>query len=164
MTANSPVLPEGSILTPNGWVIGKVEFAGHTISAVDGQMTAAGTKPKGPFVLPGFIDLHVHGGGGSDWQGGGEGVRTFGRYHTSCGTTVIAPITAIGPVPVIEESRFAITSISAARLPGAAGVFGAHLEGPFFKPLLPGAMEAALISHHDAGPPGSLSAQSHILI
>ena len=85
MTAHSPVSPEGSILTPNGWVTGKVEFAGGTISAVDGRMTAAGVKPKSPFVLPGFIDLHVHGGGGGDWQGGEEGVRTFVRYHTSYG-------------------------------------------------------------------------------
>ena len=94
MTANSPPSPEGSILTPNGWVTGKVEFAGHTISAVDGRMTAAGAKPKGSFILPGFIDLHVHGGGGGDWQGGEKGVRTFVRYHTSCGTTAMAPTTA----------------------------------------------------------------------
>jgi N-acetylglucosamine-6-phosphate deacetylase len=150
MTANSPVAPEGSILTPTGWVTGKVEFAGHTISAVDGQMTAAGKKPKGPFVLPGFIDLHVHGGGGGDWQGGEEGVRTFVRYHTSCGTTVIAPTTAIGPVPVIEKSLSAITSIAAVRLPGEAVVLGAHLEGPFINPLKPGAMPASLILEGDA--------------
>src|SRR5713226_5026889 len=83
MTANSPASPEGSILTPNGWVTGKVEFAGHAISVIDGRTLAPGAKPKGPFVLPGFIDLHVHGGGGGDWQGGEEGVRTFVRYHTS---------------------------------------------------------------------------------
>jgi N-acetylglucosamine-6-phosphate deacetylase len=150
MTANSPVLPEGSILTPNGWVTGKVEFAGHTISAVDGRMTAAGKKPKGPFVLPGFIDLHVHGGGGGDWQGGEEGVRTFVRYHTSCGTTVIAPTTAIGPVSVIEKSLSAITSITAVRLPGEAVVLGAHLEGPFINPVKPGAMAASLTLEGDA--------------
>jgi N-acetylglucosamine-6-phosphate deacetylase len=150
MTANSPVSPEGSILTPNGWVTGKVEFAGCTISAVDGQMMAAGAKPKGPFILPGFIDLHVHGGGGGDWQGGEEGVRTFVRYHTSRGTTVIAPTTAIGPVPVIEKSLSAITSIAAVRLPGEALVLGAHLEGPFINPLKPGAMEASLILEGDA--------------
>jgi N-acetylglucosamine-6-phosphate deacetylase len=150
MTANSPVSPEGSILTPNGWVTGKVEFAGRTIFAVDGQMMAAGAKPKGPFILPGFIDLHVHGGGGGDWQGGEEGVRTFVRYHTSRGTTVIVPTTAIGPVPVIEKSLSAITSIAAGRLPGEAVVLGAHLEGPFINPLKPGAMEASLILEGDA--------------
>ena len=150
MTAHSPAAPEGSILTPNGWVTGKVEFAGRTISAVDGRMTAAGAKPKGPFVLPGFIDLHVHGGGGGDWQGGEEGVRTFVRYHASCGTTVMAPTTAIGSIPVIEKSLSAITSIAAVRLPGEAVVLGAHLEGPFINPLKPGAMAASLILEGDA--------------
>jgi N-acetylglucosamine-6-phosphate deacetylase len=150
MTAHYSVSPEGSILTTNGWVTGKVKFAGRTISAVDGQMTAAGAKPKGPFVLPGFIDLHVHGGGGGDWQGGEEGVRTFVRYHTSCGTTVIAPTTAIGPVSVIEKSLSAITAIAALRLPGEAVVLGAHLEGPFINPLKPGAMAASLILEGDA--------------
>jgi N-acetylglucosamine-6-phosphate deacetylase len=150
MSANCSGSPEGSILTPDGWVTGKVKFAGHRISAVDGQMTTAGAKPKSPFVLPGFIDLHVHGGGGGDWQGGEEGVRTLVRYHTSFGTTVIAPTTAVGPVPVIEESLSAITSIAAARLPGEAIVLGAHLEGPFLNPSKPGAMPASLILKGDA--------------
>src|SRR5260370_25731738 len=145
MIAHYPVSPEGSVLTPNGWVTGKVKFAGHTISAVDGRMTAAGAKPKGPFGLPGFIDLHVHGGGGGDWQGGEEGVRTFVRYHTACGTTVIAPTTAIGPVPVIEKSLSAITSIAAVRLPGEAVVVGAHLTGPVLNTPQPSATGGPLI-------------------
>src|SRR6202795_118814 len=120
--------PEGSILTPNGWVPGKVEFAGRAISVIDGRTLAAGAKPKGPFILPGFIDLHVHGGGGADWQGGEDGVRTFVRYHTSHGTTAIAPTTATGRVPVIEQALSAITSIAGARRPGEAIVLGAHLE------------------------------------
>jgi N-acetylglucosamine-6-phosphate deacetylase len=150
MTANSLASPEGSILTPKGWITGKVEFAGHAISDVSRGTMAAGAKPKGPFILPGFIDLHVHGGGGTDWQGGEEGVRAFVRYHTSHGTTVIAPTTAVGPIPVIEKSLSAITSIAAARLPGEAVVLGAHLEGPFINPLKPGAMEAAFILEGDA--------------
>ena len=150
MAANSPASPEGSILTPNGWVTGKVEFAGHAISGIDGRAMVAGAKPKGPFVLPGFIDLHVHGGGGGDWQGGEEGVRTLVRYHASHGTTVIVPTTAIGPLPVIEKSLSAITSIAAARVPGEAVVLGAHLEGPFVNPLKPGAMEVSFIREGDA--------------
>ena len=150
MTASPLASPEGSILTPNGWVTGKVEFAGHAISAIDGRTTGR-AKPNGPVVLPGFIDLHVHGGGGGDWRGGEDGVRTFVRYHTSCGTTVIAPTTTVGPVPVIEKSLSAITSIAEMRLPGEAVVLGAHLEGPFINPLKPGAMEPSLILDGDAG-------------
>ena len=150
MTSNSPASPEGSILTPDGWVTGKVEFAGRAIAAVTGEMLPEGARPKGPYVLPGFIDLHVHGGGGADWQGGEEGVRAFVRFHTSHGTTVIAPTTATGPVPVIEKSLAAITSIAAARRPGEAVVLGAHLEGPFVNPLKPGAMDVSLMLEGDA--------------
>src|ERR1700733_9218732 len=150
MTANRTASPEGSILTPNGWVTGRVEFAGPLISVIDGQKLATNATPEGPFILPGFIDLHVHGGGGGDWQGGEEGLRTLVRYHTSWGTTAIAPTTAIGPVSVIEKSLSAITSIAALRLPGEAVVLGAHLEGPFINPLKPGAMAASLILEGDA--------------
>src|SRR5271170_1380203 len=150
MTSNSFASPEGSILTPDGWATGKVEFAGQAIAAVRGQMLPEGARPKGPYVLPGFIDLHVHGGGGADWQGGEEGVRAFVRFHTSHGTTAIAPTTAIGPVPVIEKSLSAITSIASVRLPGEAVVLGAHLEGPFINPLKPGAMAASFILDGDA--------------
>ncbi|MBV8969291.1 MAG: amidohydrolase family protein, partial [Verrucomicrobia bacterium] len=150
MTANSTVSPEGSILTPNGWVTGRVESAGRVISAIDGQMTPARVKAKAPFVLPGFIDLHVHGGGGSDWEGREEGIRAFVRYHASYGTTAIAPTTANGPVPVIEKSLSAISSIAAARQPGEAVVLGAHLEGPFINPLKPGAMDPSSILEGDA--------------
>ena len=151
MTVNSTASPEGSILTPNGSVTGKVEFADHVISVIDGRKLAAGAKPKVPFVLPGFIDLHVHGGGGGDWQGGEEGIRTFVRYHASYGTTAIAPTTATGLVAAIEKSLSAITSISGARRPGEAVVLGTHLEGPFLNPLKPGAMEVSLILEGDAG-------------
>jgi N-acetylglucosamine-6-phosphate deacetylase len=150
MTAN-PASPEGSILTPDGWVTGKVEFAGQLISVVDGRTLAPDAKPEGPFILPGFIDLHVHGGGGGDWQGGEEGIRTFVRYHASYGTTAIAPTTATGPTPAIEKSLSAITSIATSRRPGEAVVLGAHLEGPFLNPLKPGAMEVSFILEGDPG-------------
>jgi N-acetylglucosamine-6-phosphate deacetylase len=149
MTAIVRAAPEGVILTPDGWVRGKVEIAGSTISAIVGQSLEACARPEGPFVLPGFIDLHVHGGGGSDWQGGEEGVRAFVRYHTSHGTTAIAPTSAVGPLSVIETSLAAITSIAAARGPGEAVVLGAHLEGPFVNPLKPGAMDVSLIREGD---------------
>jgi N-acetylglucosamine-6-phosphate deacetylase len=141
--------PEGSILTPEGWVTGRVDISGRAISAVTGDRLAQGARPKGPYVLPGFVDLHVHGGGGADWQGGEEGIRTFVRYHTSYGTTVIAPTSAVGPVPVIEESLGAITSIAAARQEGEAVVLGAHLEGPFVNPRKPGAMNVSLMLDGD---------------
>jgi N-acetylglucosamine-6-phosphate deacetylase len=150
MTNQANAAPEGAILTPKGWVKGRVEISGGAISGVSGEALANGAKPEAPFVFPGFIDLHVHGGGGSDWQGGEEGVRGFVRYHTSQGTTAIAPTTATGSVPVIEDSLAAITAVARARKPGEAIVLGAHLEGPFVNPLKPGAMDVSLMLEGDA--------------
>ena len=150
MNTHTPASPEGSILTPDGWVTGRVEFAGGAISAVDGRKLAEGEKPNGPYILPGFIDLHVHGGGGSDWSSGEEGIRAFIRFHTSHGTTAIAPTTAVGPVPTIEKSLGAITAIAERRGPGEALALGAHLEGPFVNPLKPGAMNVSLMLPGDA--------------
>jgi N-acetylglucosamine-6-phosphate deacetylase len=151
MNADSLAPLKGSILTPKGWVTGVVDFADGMISSINGEALAEVVKPKGPFILPGFIDLHVHGGGGADWQGGEDGIRALVRYHTSHGTTVIAPTTATGPVPVIERSLAAIASIAAARRPGEAVVLGAHLEGPFVNPRKPGAMDVSFILEGDAG-------------
>ncbi|MBV9561960.1 MAG: amidohydrolase family protein, partial [Bradyrhizobium sp.] len=155
---------EGSILTPNGWVIGKLDLVDGIISSIDGRILVAGAVPKAPFVLPGFIDLHVHGGKSGDWRGGEESIRTFVRYHASHGTTAIAPTTTIGPVPVIEKSLSAITSIAQTRRRGEAVVLGAHLEGPFVNPLKPGAMEVSLILEGDVALARSWADKFNIVI
>jgi N-acetylglucosamine-6-phosphate deacetylase len=149
MTANSQPKLEGAILTPKGWLSGKVDIDGGKISEVRGDPATDG-QPPGPYIVPGFIDLHVHGGGGFDWQSGEEGIRAFVRYHTSFGTTAIAPTSAVGPLPAIEKSLAAITAIAGERQSGEAVVLGAHLEGPFVNPKKPGAMEVSLIREGDA--------------
>jgi N-acetylglucosamine-6-phosphate deacetylase len=150
MTANSQPTLEGAILTPTGWIAGKLEIDGGKISAIRGEPAAPGERPNGPYIIPGFVDLHVHGGGGFDWQSGEEGIRAFVRYHTAFGTTAIAPTSAVGPLPAIETSLAAITSIAGERRSGEAVVLGAHLEGPFVNPKKPGAMNVSLIREGDA--------------
>src|SRR5436305_1318884 len=140
--SNNPSL-EGSILTPKGWISGKVETSGATISDIVGKPAPSDAKPSGPFIIPGFIDLHVHGGAGEDWQSDDEGVRAFVRFHTSHGTTGIAPTSATGPLPIIEKSLGIITAMTEKRGWGEAVTLGAHLEGPFVNPKKPGAMEVA---------------------
>jgi N-acetylglucosamine-6-phosphate deacetylase len=139
----------GTVLTPGGWVEGDVQIDGTLIASVSGHPVADPAALKAPYVVPGFIDLHVHGGGGEDWRGGEEGVRHFVRYHTAFGTTAMAPTTAMGRVATIERSLDAITAIAPHRRAGEAIVLGAHLEGPFINPMKPGAMDAALALEGD---------------
>jgi N-acetylglucosamine-6-phosphate deacetylase len=141
--------PEGYILTPGGWAKGKISFAGNQIGAVDAEAVDKGATAAGPYLIPGFIDLHVHGGGGADWQGGEGGIRKFIRFHASHGTTAMAPTTAMGTLEAIETSLAAITKITAARGPGEPVSLGAHLEGPFINPMKPGAMNVSQIREGD---------------
>jgi len=127
VNAKATETPEGTILTSDGWIKGRVDIAGREIVAVRGEALAPDAKLEGALILPGFIDLHVHGGGGADWQDGEEGIRNFVRFHTSYGTTAIAPTTATGPVRVIERALSDIAAIAEARPPGEAFVLGAHL-------------------------------------
>ena len=52
---------DGRILTPDGWISGRVEF-GEQITAVRSRADDGG----GVTILPGFVDLHVPGGGGGE--------------------------------------------------------------------------------------------------
>lgn len=135
----------GTVLTPAGWVRGAVILEGGTVGGVDGAPLAPGEAPSGPYVLPGFIDLHVHGGGGHDWQGGVEAVRGLARFHADHGTTALAPTTATARRPIIETALAAITAVKADPHPGEAIVLGAHLEGPFINSRKLGAQEPAAL-------------------
>lgn len=55
----------GNILTTDGWIYGTLEYENGRITALTGERADPSTN-EAPYILPGFIDLHVHGGGGSD--------------------------------------------------------------------------------------------------
>ncbi len=69
---------EGNILTPQGWVLGRLHIQDGRIQRIEGEpCDPAGNAD--PYLLPGFIDLHVHGGGGRDIMEGGDAFATIAR-------------------------------------------------------------------------------------
>lgn len=141
MTDTNEAELEGAILTPGGWIEGVVNIVGGRTAAVRGVAVPEGKHPAPPYVLPGFIDLHVHGGGGHDWQGGEADIRGLARFHAAHGTVALAPTTATAKRAVIESSLAAIGAVMGKRRTGEAEVLGAHLEGPFINPHKLGAQE-----------------------
>ncbi|MBP1806940.1 N-acetylglucosamine-6-phosphate deacetylase [Rubellimicrobium aerolatum] len=125
----------GSILTPDGWVSGRLVFDEH-ILAVQGVRV---DDARAPFVIPGFIDLHVHGGGGHDVMSGTPGIRGMARLHARHGTTSLLATSVTAAVREIEAFLAAVASVMAEPGPGEARVTGAHLEGPFINPCKLGA-------------------------
>jgi N-acetylglucosamine-6-phosphate deacetylase len=124
---------KGNILTPDGWIRGEirlVDFEPNTIAAIDGQ--AADPLENGDdYILPGFIDLHVHGGAGRDMMEGGDAPHVIARLHAKHGTTSLLATTMTAPVEDIERALDAIGAACKERGRNEARILGVHLEGPY---------------------------------
>ncbi len=139
-------VPSGSILTPEGWVRGTVQIAPDgRIATITGRALPPGTAPEPPFVLPGFIDLHVHGGAGHDGMDGEAALRGMLRYHAAHGTVALAPTTVTAAAAAIRSTLADIARIQGQPGPGEPLVLGAHLEGPFINPARLGAQAPATL-------------------
>ena len=102
----------------------------HTIDRVEPNSKAVPDR----FLLPGFVDAHVHGGDGADVMEGTDAVLRTARFHLRHGTTTLLPTTVTAPA---DDLVGAFTGIAAARrtpATGRADLPGAHLEGPFINP------------------------------
>lgn len=132
---------EGTILTPAGWVRGSVEFEGRVV-AVHGDPVPA-PRDGIPVVLPGFVDLHVHGGGGADLMAGEGAIDTMARLHARHGTTSLLATTLTASRKELERVLAEVGRRMRARTAGAARVLGVHLEGPFISDGKLGAQPSA---------------------
>jgi N-acetylglucosamine-6-phosphate deacetylase len=143
----------------------KVDAAGtvedHWLRARDGAITATGTgtgwqaqaegaelhDARGLTAVPGFLDLHVHGGGGHGFDGGAEAIRAGLALHRSRGTTRSLVSLVSAPLEQLEASLDAVSALAAAD----PLVLGAHLEGPFLAPSRRGAHDPAALVHPSSG-------------
>ncbi|MDA0787269.1 MAG: N-acetylglucosamine-6-phosphate deacetylase [Proteobacteria bacterium] len=116
----------GHILTSDGWVDGRIEFDSHIVAIEAGEVPA-----DAPSIIPGFVDLHVPGGGGADVMQGEGAVRTAARLHARHGTTSFLPATITAPEDELIGALAGIGKVQTARQPGEARVLGAHMEGPY---------------------------------
>ena len=112
----SLVLRGGTVLTAAGWVDEcDVRLAGGRITAV-GRGGAAGSAAvvdaRGLRVVPGWIDVHVHGAGGAMFEDGREdGIECISRTLAASGTTaLVATLAALPP----DRLRSAVAAIARA--------------------------------------------------
>lgn len=102
----------------------------------------------GAWLAPGYVDTHVHGGGGGDFQTGDLlAAQRAVDYHRSQGTTTMLASVVTAPLPELVASVAALAAvIDAGDLPGLAGI---HLEGPFLADARCGAHDPALLRDPD---------------
>lgn len=132
----------GRILTPQGWLEGgsvivedgKIAEVSNNSFAIEG---AEIIDAKGCDIVPGGIEMHVHGGGGRDFmEGDEEAFREAVDAHMQYGTTSIFPTLSSSTVPMIEKACETCTKLMAE--PNSP-ILGLHLEGPYFNPKQAGA-------------------------
>ncbi|GAA0406131.1 N-acetylglucosamine-6-phosphate deacetylase [Paenibacillus motobuensis] len=150
MKSSSIQIHHARILTPRGWINnGSLFIKDGEIVGIDrgdgsgvessGQMVIA-EEPwiqldaGGRMLLPGFIDLHVHGGGGYDvMKGSADELYGMCRFHASRGTTSLLATTLTASHEEIISALEAAggTVQDSDREPDGAHLLGIHLEGPF---------------------------------
>ena len=128
---------EGCILTPQGFLQGEIAWdaEGRIVEITGNPIAEDSVRPgAGDVILPGFIDLHVHGGAGRDIMEGGDAALTVARCHARHGTTALLATTMTAPTADIEQALRAVRPLCDDHVPGAARVLGVHLEGPYINP------------------------------
>jgi N-acetylglucosamine-6-phosphate deacetylase len=133
----------GLIATPSGFIRGRVDHAAGKITQIHGTSFAADQvlHSDEPIIVPGFVDLHVHGAGGADMMDGGMAGATLARRHAQYGTTSLLATTLTAPTSDLFKAFTGIAHVMAQqdaaiidRKPSGARILGVHLEGPYISP------------------------------
>ena len=140
------------IFTDMGWMVGgfQVTEDGKFGQFFEGDQPAEGIDLGGAKVIPGLIDVHIHGAMGADFSDGDpEGLARMGRYLLKEGITSFAPASMTLPYEVLEKA-FAVGRAYADNTPAdGARLMGIHMEGPYFSEKKKGAQNGAYLKNPD---------------
>lgn len=95
--------------------------------------------PDRGLIVPGFIDIHVHGGNGEDFMDASpEVLDKITSFHSTQGTTAMLATSMTAPKERLDSVLAEVDRYRSGEMPYAQ-LEGVHLEGPFFSPKWPGA-------------------------
>ena len=144
----------GNILTPYRMIKnGTVVITGRQIAQVserDIETTdAVEIDAKGNYISPGFIDMHIHGGGGYDFMDGTEeAFLKIAETHVRYGTTSMVPTTLTSKKDDLLRTLDLYERAHKKNRNGSQ-FLGMHLEGPYFSPRQCGAQDPRYIRNPD---------------
>lgn len=154
MNTMSLKIYNGKLITPGGvrdhatvlvegGVIRSVTF-GDDKTKADKEIDA-----KGNYISPGFIDIHVHGGGGHDFMDNTpEAFFGIAELHAQHGTTSMCPTTLTSEVADLYETLDVYDKVSSSKYEGSCFI-GLHIEGPYLSMNQRGAQDPRYIRNFD---------------
>ncbi|MFP3991646.1 N-acetylglucosamine-6-phosphate deacetylase [Streptomyces sp. E11-3] len=139
LTGARVVLPTGTVTGGRVIVDESGRIAGH---APDGTPAL---DLSGHWVVPGFVDIHNHGGGGASFTSGTVGeVLTGVRTHREHGTTTLVASTVTGDMDFLAQRAGFLSELAE-----QGDIAGIHFEGPFIAPCRKGAHSEELLRDPD---------------
>lgn len=136
------ILENASVLISEGKIIGVEKGNPNLPDALE-------IDAKGKYISPGFIDIHLHGGGNSDFMDGTpEAFLTIAETHAKYGTTAMFP-TTLTAEPEDLVATLESFEIAKSRNSKGATMLGMHLEGPYFAINQKGAQDPRFIRNPD---------------
>lgn len=132
------IIPQGTVIIQDGKIAEVTEGNIEVRDAVE-------IDAQGKYISPGFIDIHVHGGGGYDFMDGTvEAFLKVAELHAKYGTTSMLPTTLTSEV---EELYVTLDNYKKAKEQNKSGAqfLGIHLEGPYFSVNQRGAQDPRYI-------------------
>mgnify|MGYP000862261573 CR=1 FL=1 len=99
----------------------------------------------GDYIVPGYIDIHIHGAGGADMRDGNmDSIYTIAKIMCKAGVTSFVPTLGCAPPDVIVKNIDLIVEAMKGGTPGAQ-ILGVNLEGPYISPGSAGSQPPAYI-------------------
>ena len=131
----------GQILTPQGWLNdGSVLISdGKILEITNSDLAVIGAKvidAIGMYIVPGFVAMHVHGGGGYDYkQATAEAFEAATKAHLNHGATTIFPTISSSSFATLKQ---AVSVCETKMKEKGSTILGLHIEGPYLNPKMAG--------------------------
>ncbi len=150
------MIPQGTVLITDG-IITEVKEGNIDVS------DAIEIDAKGNYISPGFIDIHVHGGGGHDFMDGSEtAFLKAAETHARYGTTSMSPTTLTSEKKDLLKTLELYEKADKKNINGAQ-FLGMHLEGPYFAMSQRGAQDPRYIRDPDPAEYKDVIAHSNVI-
>ncbi|MFJ9541669.1 N-acetylglucosamine-6-phosphate deacetylase [Streptomyces sp. NPDC101225] len=143
-TTHPQVLTGAQVVLPTGTVAdGSVIVDGTRIAGTASE-SAEIVDLRGHWIVPGFVDIHNHGGGGAAFSGPADDVLRAVHAHRAHGTTTLVTSTVTDDMDLLVKQAGLLSELAE-----QGEIAGIHFEGPFISPCRKGAHSEALLRDPD---------------